>query len=65
MPYRTADGKIAMLKADGDTFTGECQKGGHASFDGTACNSKVLSARYFADDFEDTVSAGGPGAAKS
>ncbi|MET3810599.1 subtilisin family serine protease [Arthrobacter sp. UYEF3] len=49
VPYRTADGKIAMLKADGDTFTGECQKG--EGFDGSACNSKVLSAHYFADDF--------------
>ena len=27
VPYRTADGKIAMLKSDGDTFEGECQKG--------------------------------------
>lgn len=53
VPYRTADGKIAMLKADGDTFVGECQPGTGtgAGFDGTACNSKVLSARYFADDF--------------
>jgi subtilisin family serine protease len=53
VPYRTADGKIAMLKADGDTFVGECQKGqgSGASFNGKDCNSKVLSARYFADDF--------------
>ncbi|MEE2570819.1 S8 family serine peptidase [Pseudarthrobacter sp. J64] len=53
VPYRTADGKIAMLKADGDTFVGECQPGVDtgAAFDGSACNSKVLSARYFADDF--------------
>ncbi len=52
-PYRTDDGKIAMLKSDGDTFQGECQAGidTGAAFDGTACNSKVLSARYFADDF--------------
>ncbi|WP_445260448.1 S8 family peptidase [Pseudarthrobacter raffinosi] len=52
-PYRTADGNIAMLKSDGDTFVGECQKGQGtgAAFDGSACNSKVLSARYFADDF--------------
>ncbi|MGG5174470.1 S8 family serine peptidase [Pseudarthrobacter sp. J1763] len=48
-PYRTADGKIAMLKADGDTFVGECQTG--QDFDGSACNTKVLSARYFADDY--------------
>ena len=56
VPYRTADGKIAMLKADGETFIGECQKG--EKFDGSACNSKVLSAHYFADDFLDYVPAG-------
>ena len=27
VPYRTASGKIAMLKSDGSTFEGECQKG--------------------------------------
>ncbi|WP_445155409.1 S8 family serine peptidase [Arthrobacter sp. Hor0625] len=60
VPYRTADGKIAMLKADGETFIGECQKGTGtgASFDGSACNSKVLSAHYFADDFLRYVPAG-------
>ncbi|MBT2531183.1 S8 family serine peptidase [Arthrobacter sp. ISL-48] len=53
VPYRTGDGKIAMLKADGTTFEGECQKGVDtgAAFDGTLCNSKVISARYFADSF--------------
>ncbi|MET1085673.1 MAG: S8 family serine peptidase [Arthrobacter sp.] len=53
VPYRTADGKIAMLKADGSTFEGECQKGQGtgASFDGSLCNSKVIGARYFADSF--------------
>ena len=59
VPYRTAEGRIAMLKSDGDTFTGECQTG--AGFDGTACNSKVLSARYFADEF----AAFRPGAARA
>lgn len=53
VPYRTPDGKIAMLKADGETFKGECQVG--TDFDGTACNSKVLSARYFGEDFAATV----------
>lgn len=53
VPYRTAGGKIAMLKSDGSTFEGECQKG--EGFDGKACNSKVLSARYFSEAFEDTV----------
>ena len=28
VPYRTGDGKIAMLKSDGSTFEGECQAGG-------------------------------------
>ncbi|MDQ0238786.1 S8 family serine peptidase [Arthrobacter bambusae] len=57
VPYRTGDGKIAMLKANGDTFVGECQKGTDtgAAFDGTACNSKVLAAHYFADAFLQTV----------
>ena len=53
VPYRTADGKIKMLKADGDSFQGECQAG--TDFDGTACNSKVLSARYFGDVFAGNV----------
>ncbi|MDQ0863291.1 hypothetical protein QF036_000872 [Arthrobacter globiformis] len=53
VPYRTAGGSIAMLKADGSTFEGECQKG--EKFNGTACNSKVLSARYFSDAFEESV----------
>ncbi len=53
VPYRTDDGQIAMLKANGDTFTGACQPGVDtgADFDGTACNSKVLSAHYFAENF--------------
>jgi subtilisin family serine protease len=49
VPYRTDDGKIAMLKSDGNTFIGECQSG--EDFDGSACNSKVLAAHYFAEDF--------------
>ncbi|WP_442320000.1 S8 family serine peptidase [Arthrobacter psychrolactophilus] len=56
VPYRTDDGNIAMLKANGETFSGECQKG--EGFDGSACNSKVLSAHYFADDFLDYVAPG-------
>ncbi len=53
VPYRTGDGKIAMLKSDGETFAGECQAG--EGFDGTECNSKVLSAHYFADAFQETA----------
>nr|WP_253908447.1 S8 family serine peptidase [Arthrobacter sp. H41] len=48
-PYLTPEGGIAMLKSDGTTFLGECEVG--EEFDGSACNSKVLSARYYADDF--------------
>lgn len=60
VPYRAADGKIAMLKADGETFASDCQKGvdSGASFDGSACNSKVLGAHYFADDFLNYVAPG-------
>nr|WP_120954395.1 S8 family serine peptidase [Arthrobacter oryzae] len=53
VPYRDTDGKIKMLKADGETFAGDCQTG--TDFDGSACNSKVLSARYYGDDFANTV----------
>ncbi|WP_255769954.1 S8 family serine peptidase [Pseudarthrobacter sulfonivorans] len=57
VPYRTPEGRIAMLKADGSTFVGDCQKGvgTGAGFDGTLCNSKVLSARYFADAYLQSV----------
>lgn len=57
VPYRTEDGRIAMLKSDGTTFQGECQKGieSGAAFDGSLCNSKVISARYFADAFLEGV----------
>ena len=60
VPYRTADGRIAMLKSDGTTFEGECQKGvgSGAAFDGSLCNSKVVSARYFADTFLQYVEPG-------
>ena len=53
VPYLTEAGRIAMLKADGTTFEGECQKGqgSGAEFDGSLCNSKVIGARYFADTF--------------
>ncbi|WP_244250805.1 S8 family serine peptidase [Arthrobacter crystallopoietes] len=52
VPYLDVEGKIAMLKSDGSTFIGECQPGAAGSgFTGTECNSKVLSARYYADDF--------------
>jgi hypothetical protein len=52
-PYLTADGGIAMLKSDGTTFKGECEPG--QDFTGEECNSKVLSARYYSEDFEKFV----------
>lgn len=57
VPYRDTDGNIAMLKSDGGLFKGVCQKGEEsgAAFDGSACNSKVLGARYFADGFKSQV----------
>ncbi|MFC3298185.1 protease [Arthrobacter agilis] len=54
-PYLDPSGQIAMLKADGSTFLGECQVG--EDFDGSLCNSKVLSARYFADTYLENVPA--------
>ncbi|EMY35701.1 subtilisin-like extracellular serine protease [Arthrobacter crystallopoietes BAB-32] len=55
-PYLTNNGQIAMLKSDGETFIGECEKAQGSSnstraWTGEECNSKVLSARYFAEDF--------------
>ncbi|MDI3329410.1 MAG: S8 family serine peptidase [Micrococcus sp.] len=54
-PYLTADGGIAMLKSDGTTFQGACEPG--QDFTGDECNSKVLSARYYSEDFERYVPA--------
>jgi len=57
-PYLTRAGNIAMLKADGTTFIGECEfarnndiRTSKQSWSGKECNSKVLGARFFADDF--------------
>ncbi len=47
--YRDGDGRIAVTKADGDTFTGACQTGERWS--GDLCNDKVVSARYYADGY--------------
>ncbi len=55
-PYLNAAGEIAMLKSDGTTFAGDCQVG--EDFDGSLCNSKVISARYFADTFVANVAVG-------
>lgn len=55
LPYRDADGNIAMIKSDGGVFSGECEEG--ESFSANLCNSKLVSARYFSDGFEDNVPA--------
>jgi len=47
-PYKSA-GQIVMKKADGGTFSGRCESGTY--FPSTICNSKVISARYFARTF--------------
>ncbi len=53
VPYRAGDGNIAMLKADGETFKGECEAG--ESFTADLCNDKLISARYFSEGFEASV----------
>ena len=55
-PYKVGS-QIRMNKADGDTFVGACQPGEDAAgnFTGTECNSKVISARYYADGYKDNV----------
>ncbi|MEH1166270.1 S8 family serine peptidase [Micromonospora sp. CPCC 205539] len=45
-PQRKGDA-ITMRKADGGTFTGTCQTGDE--FTASACNSKIVGARYFGE----------------
>ncbi|XAS68599.1 S8 family serine peptidase [Micrococcaceae bacterium Sec5.7] len=52
-PYKAAGNKIAMLKADGTTFVGDCETGDH--FGGNECNSKVISARFYDAAFKAAV----------
>ncbi len=50
----TSDAKqTRFAKADGQTFHGYCQAG--EQFGSTTCNTKVISARYFADGFSANV----------
>lgn len=60
-PYRPykAGAQVKMTKSDGNTFTGACQPGATAEdrFTGAECNSKVISARYFAETFQQAVPA--------
>ncbi|WP_299039753.1 S8 family serine peptidase [uncultured Pseudokineococcus sp.] len=51
--FRTASGNIGVVKADGEVFEGECEVGD--TFTADLCNSKLVSARYFADGFSSTV----------
>ncbi|MEU6738538.1 S8 family serine peptidase [Streptosporangium sandarakinum] len=50
-PYRPylKDGATVMKKADGATFTGLCQTG--EEFAASLCNQKVISARYFGEQW--------------
>lgn len=52
-PYREGTA-IKMKKSDGSTFVGYCQPGENAAanFTGAECNSKVVSARYFAETYK-------------
>ncbi|MBF0672002.1 MAG: S8 family serine peptidase [Salinibacterium sp.] len=47
-PYRDGDA-IVFEKSDGGTFTGACVEG--EQFTSDDCNSKVITARYFAEGF--------------
>lgn len=55
-PYLDSAGQIAMLKADGTTFRGDCEAG--EDFSGEECNSKVVAAQYYSEDFEAFVPEG-------
>ena len=50
VPYRTADGQIAVLKADGTTATADCETG--PDFPASSCDSKLIGAYAFSEDFE-------------
>jgi hypothetical protein len=49
-PYKTADGRTAMLKADGTTAYADCEVG--PDFPASSCNDKILGAYKFSEDFE-------------
>ena len=49
-PYKTEDGRTAMLKADGTTAYADCETG--PDFPASSCNDKILGAYAFSEDFE-------------
>ncbi|WP_269937928.1 S8 family serine peptidase [Arthrobacter sp. HY1533] len=54
-PYRMQNGRIAMLKANGETFIGDCESG--PDFPASSCNTKVITARAFTDGYVQYVPA--------
>ena len=56
VPYKTADGRTAMLKADGTTSYADCEVG--PDFPAESCNDKILGAYKFSEDFERFVPVG-------
>lgn len=52
-PYHLQANVIAMRKANGGTFVGDCVSGDR--FDGTECNSKVISARFYDQAYKAVV----------
>ncbi|MET9302461.1 MULTISPECIES: S8 family serine peptidase [Micromonospora] len=51
-PYREGSATV-MRKADGGTFRGTCQTG--EEFTASACNEKIISARYFGEGWKQAV----------
>ena len=54
-PYRNADGTASVLKADGTVATAECETG--PDFPASSCDTKLLGAYAFSEDFETFVPA--------
>jgi len=52
-PYKTSDGRTAVLKADGTTAYADCETG--EGFPADSCTDKLIGAYAFSEDFEDFV----------